>query len=382
MPVQQAVALLAKQLDLECNVVDGVVRITPSATRPKLTAVTYSVADLVVTDNPAINANAALHIGTKVPTPRPQPTCEAKLIELITSTIKPQSWSKCGGAGTIEYFPLGRSLVIHQSADVQEQVAELLEALRRQNEVKVEVQTRIVAMSASAWNRLKNEPLLEGKGTLADLMAGHVFSGRCTPMPYPGLLMADGQLFDFLKSLQSDRFSNAMQMPSVALFDGQECHFDFTEHMYFPAGEEQIEKGDEKLHIQKMKALRVGTHGSICPVVSADRKGVQLKFDYTAATLSPQTASALFDHCSGSWFGEGTRPLQPVSFQPGHVKPELCTVALKRNSTYPAARRPCSSSAAPSARHTPRLAHQSSAISLASAGWSTRSNGAAKRRSC
>ena len=48
-------------------------------------------------------------------------TLERELIRLITSTIKPDSWSALGGEGSIEYFPLGMALVINQSPEVIEE---------------------------------------------------------------------------------------------------------------------------------------------------------------------------------------------------------------------------------------------------------------------
>lgn len=56
---------------------------------------------------------------------------EERLINLIQRGIEPGSWSSKGGAGTIEYYPLGKALVVNQTPDVQEQVQELLNALRR-----------------------------------------------------------------------------------------------------------------------------------------------------------------------------------------------------------------------------------------------------------
>jgi hypothetical protein len=54
-----------------------------------------------------------------------------QLIKVITNTIKPETWSEMGGPGTIEYYPLGMAVVVNNSADVQEQVANLLAALER-----------------------------------------------------------------------------------------------------------------------------------------------------------------------------------------------------------------------------------------------------------
>jgi hypothetical protein len=63
---------------------------------------------------------------------------ETELINLVQDTIQPETWTKNGGVGTIEFFPLGKAIVVNQSADVQEQVNELLNALRRlQTETEV-----------------------------------------------------------------------------------------------------------------------------------------------------------------------------------------------------------------------------------------------------
>ena len=50
-----------------------------------------------------------------------------QLINLITNTIAPESWNSLGGPGTIDYFPLGMALVINQTPDIQEQIADLLQ---------------------------------------------------------------------------------------------------------------------------------------------------------------------------------------------------------------------------------------------------------------
>lgn len=55
-----------------------------------------------------------------------------ELIKLIQA-FQPQTWAacECGGAGTIEYYPQGRCLVVNQTTDKQVQIAELLRALQR-----------------------------------------------------------------------------------------------------------------------------------------------------------------------------------------------------------------------------------------------------------
>ena len=57
-------------------------------------------------------------------------SAEATLIQFIQATVEPQSWSKSGGLATIEFFPLGKAMVISQTPETQEKVQKLLNALR------------------------------------------------------------------------------------------------------------------------------------------------------------------------------------------------------------------------------------------------------------
>lgn len=57
-------------------------------------------------------------------------TTEDELIRLITTKIAPDSWASVGGPGVVQYFPLGMSLVVNQTRDVQEQVQQRLAAIR------------------------------------------------------------------------------------------------------------------------------------------------------------------------------------------------------------------------------------------------------------
>jgi hypothetical protein len=52
------------------------------------------------------------------------------LIRLITRTIKSASWDVQGGSGTIDYYPVGRALVVSQTPDVQEQIEDFLASLQ------------------------------------------------------------------------------------------------------------------------------------------------------------------------------------------------------------------------------------------------------------
>src|SRR5207247_1221842 len=76
----------------------------------------------------------------------PGQTIEDVLIKVITTSIAPDSWSDVGGKGTIQYFPLGLALVVNQTQDIQEQVADLLAALRRLQDLEVAIEMRLITV--------------------------------------------------------------------------------------------------------------------------------------------------------------------------------------------------------------------------------------------
>lgn len=63
----------------------------------------------------------------------------AELAELIQTIAAPEAWSNAGGPGRIAEHRKSLSLVIRQTDEAHEEVLQLLEQLRRENDVKVEV---------------------------------------------------------------------------------------------------------------------------------------------------------------------------------------------------------------------------------------------------
>src|SRR5260370_41248905 len=57
---------------------------------------------------------------------------EQMVIDLITSTIEPETWETTGGLGKIQYFSVEKTLVIsNQNQYLHEEIAELFAALDR-----------------------------------------------------------------------------------------------------------------------------------------------------------------------------------------------------------------------------------------------------------
>ena len=105
-------------------------------------------------------------------------TKHEQLIKLITSMVRPYSWDGHGGAGRIEYFDIGSALVVNQTADVIAEVADLLEALRRLQDLAVAVEIRIVSLSESFFERIGVDFSMNIKTNTYQLRAGTHHAGR------------------------------------------------------------------------------------------------------------------------------------------------------------------------------------------------------------
>jgi RNA polymerase sigma factor (sigma-70 family) len=82
-------------------------------------------------------------------------TKEDWLINMIKKTVAPKSWEGAGGKGTIEFFALGKSLLVFNTPRVHAQVKELLETMRRVQAVQLVMETRIVSVKAAVFQKLQ-----------------------------------------------------------------------------------------------------------------------------------------------------------------------------------------------------------------------------------
>ena len=76
------------------------------------------------------------------------------LIELITSTIKPTTWDGVGGPGSIAPFETNLSIVVSQTQDVHEEIVDLLEQLRRLQDLQVTIEVRFITLNDNFFERI------------------------------------------------------------------------------------------------------------------------------------------------------------------------------------------------------------------------------------
>ena len=109
-PLKTALKHILHDVSLTYRIEDDILIVSPQQENNLLTEI-YAVEELV------------MHQGD-------DKTQEVALIRIITSTVMPKTWQTIGGAATIEFFPVGNSLVVNQTEEGHERIKALLEKLR------------------------------------------------------------------------------------------------------------------------------------------------------------------------------------------------------------------------------------------------------------
>ncbi len=156
--------------------------------------IVYMVFDLVV----------QIHEGDTVPDSRKQEVVKTKedwLIKKITQTVAPKSWKDAGGSGAIEYFPRGKALVVNNTPRVHAQIRNMLETMRRVQNVEIAFETKIVRLDSTTFLKVQ-ELLPQFK------KAGHA-------------VLNDADVSSLIRKVQEDAKTSVMQTPKCTLFSGQ-----------------------------------------------------------------------------------------------------------------------------------------------------------------
>ncbi len=118
--VRSALKLIMHQLHI-ASLVEGQSLLVTGGDNPKLmeqfVSITYPISDLIET--------------RRSDRPSDGPTTGAKLIDLVTKSIAPRTWSAMGGKGKIKYSPKTSSVTVFHTRREQEQIQDLIAALRR-----------------------------------------------------------------------------------------------------------------------------------------------------------------------------------------------------------------------------------------------------------
>jgi general secretion pathway protein D len=202
------------------------------------------------------------------------------LIDLIISTVATETWAENGGGeAEIRPFPTNLSLVVSQTQAVHEEIADLLEQLRRLQDLQVTIEVRFINLKDDFFERVGIDfdlniedntglPDLENGATIATpgaLVPGASFEPRrhsaavgisetvqdypnytgnldvefrqnsfdLTPPQFGGMgtevgqfgfaLLTELEATFFIKAVQGDNRTNVLNAPKVTLFNGQQA---------------------------------------------------------------------------------------------------------------------------------------------------------------
>jgi general secretion pathway protein D len=257
------------------------------------------------------------------------------IIDLITETVEPESWDDWGGPGSISEFEGNLSLVIRQTEDVHNEIAELLQQLRKMQDLQITIEVRFITLNDNYFERIGldfdfdidsgiADNILVGGGTGQTDPNDNTTTGVTTPelttqggesisvgMSAPGVfstdldipfqqnsfglavpqfgnyditagaqlgfaILSDIEAFFFIAAAQGDTKSNVLQAPKVTLFNGQMATVADQSQTPFVTGSIPVVGDFAAAQQPVVMVLSEGTFLSVQAVVDNSRKYVRL----------------------------------------------------------------------------------------------------------
>ncbi|QDT88822.1 thioredoxin domain-containing protein [Gimesia algae] len=247
--LKSALNLILEPLQLAYQVRDNTLVIT-SHTRAqgKKVVISYPVADLAI----PIPPGGPVPFDEKALSARSSANDLDKLTKIIQTTVQPNSWDKVGGTASIRPHDSTLSLVIRQSSQAHQEIAEVLAQLRRLQDLQVTVESRFLDKLPEDFFKKLGIDFDSNK----DVAKNNAKGQHPGNDPLGGIILTDRQAELLLQAAQYNNRINLIQGPKVTLFNGQA-----TGVTHYTVGGRQHHL-KHSLHMQ--------------PVISADRRDVRL----------------------------------------------------------------------------------------------------------
>ncbi len=257
------------------------------------------------------------------------------LMDLITDTVAPETWQETtGGPGTMSPLRQTLSLVISQTQEVHEQIVDLLEQMRRLQDLQVTIEVRFISLNDNFFERIGvdfdfdiNDKIdrpfqVFGKPTAGQKDASEVGVDRdvrdrdfapsvTVGQSAPGVfstdldipfrqdsfslavpqfggfnpaagasigfaILSDLEAFLFINAAQGDQRSNVLQAPKVTLFNGQQASVRDISQSPFVISVIPVVGDFAAAQQPVIVVLSEGTMLTVQAVVSSDRRFVRL----------------------------------------------------------------------------------------------------------
>lgn len=242
------------------------------------------------------------------------------LMELIERTIAPDSWEDLGGTGRMQEFESNLSLVIYQSQEVHEQIQDLLDQLRRLQDLQITIEVRFITLQDDFFERIgvdfdfqvrdanpidpaTGNPVLNsetngvfGLGAPAgrtpqflpdgDIAFDQNSFGSAVPQfggfdantaaNFGFAILSDIEVYMMLQAAKGDTRTNILQAPKVTLFNGQTALVNDTSQRPFVTGIIPVVGDFAAAQMPVVVVLNEGTQLSVNAVATDDRRFVRL----------------------------------------------------------------------------------------------------------
>ncbi|MCG8449736.1 MAG: general secretion pathway protein GspD [Pirellulales bacterium] len=248
------------------------------------------------------------------------------LIDLIVSTVEHDTWMENGtGEGEIQPFPTNLSLVVSQTQPVHEQIADLLEQLRRLQDLQVTIEVRFIRLTDNFFERigidfdfnvedssgitdLNNvnstfEPrrssatvgitanpigIADPLGTFSadldipirqdsfSLSGAPGFTTPATVGEFGFAILSDIEAYFLIQASQADQRQNILNAPKVTLFNGQQATVIDAAQVPFVISVIPVVGEFAAAQQPVIVVLSEGTMMTVQAVVSDDRRYVRL----------------------------------------------------------------------------------------------------------
>ena len=252
------------------------------------------------------------------------------LITLITTTIQPDTWDELGGEGRVAEFETNMSLVVSQTQEVHEEIADLLEQLRRLQDLQVTIEVRFINLQDDFFEQIGVDFDLNIDSNVSNNDLPNNDSGRSTTIglgfdqggnptnqtaapsnpitnlvngandiqirqgsfgavqpgfggyaasaaPTMGIaILSDLEAYFFVRAVQGDKRTNILQSPKVTLFNGQAASVSDQIQQPFVTSVTPVVGDFAAAQAPVIVVLAEGTTLSVQAVVSPDRRYVRL----------------------------------------------------------------------------------------------------------
>ncbi len=243
------------------------------------------------------------------------------LINLITSTVQPTTWKQNGGQGDVAPFETNLTLVVSTTQEVHEQLADLLQQLRRLQDLQVTIEVRFITLSDNFFERIgmdfdfaiddnvTNVQFNSDQGPSSvvgltnasqgpanpsftpnfNLQYNNGLVGDATVPAFPGIgfnpatagtfgfaILSDIEAYFLITAAQGDTRNNILQAPKVTLFNGQSAFISDTSQRPFVTSVIPVVGDFAAAQQPVIVVLSEGTSLTVQAVVSNDRRFVRL----------------------------------------------------------------------------------------------------------